>query len=251
MSKVIIVFLICGLIMIPCSLLLAQGSAIKFVGNAGQQVQAKSSPSLSLSGKTLTMEAWVFPTGDGVIINKENSYECALVGGQLQFAIQAPTWAWFGKGTVPVNEWSHIAVTYDGVESICWVNGKKTATDKTNSGNILPTGDPFNIGWRPYGDHQPFSGTIDEVRVSSVVRYTKEFKVPTTAFVTDADTAILLHLDEGKGLETKDISGNGNNCEVIGDPDWVKSTAPIADAKISVEKNGKLSTTWAMLKINR
>ncbi len=248
MYKIILVFLICGLIMIPCSLSLAQGWAIKFIGNAGQQVQAQSSPSLSISGKALTMEAWVFPTGNGVIINKENSYECALVTGQLQFAIQAPTWAWFGNGAVPVNEWSHIAVTYDGVESICWVNGKKTATDKTNSGNILPTGDPFNIGWRPYGDHQPFSGIIDEVRVSSVARYTKEFKVPTTAFVADANTAILLHLDEGEGLETKDVSGNRNNCEVIGEPEWIKSTAPIADAKISVENQDKLSTTWAILK---
>ncbi len=251
MCKVIIVFLICGLIMIPCSLSLAQGWAIKFVGNSGQQVQAKNSPSLSISGKALTMEAWVFPTGNGVVINKENSYEYALVGGQLQFAIQAPTWAWFGNGAVQVNQWSHLAVTYDGVESICWVNGKKTATDKTNSGNIVASGDPFNVGWRPFGDHQPFSGTVDEVRVSSVVRYNKEFKVPTTAFMVDGDTAILLHFDEGKGIEAKDISDNRNNCEVIGEPEWVKSTAPIADAKISVEKQGKLSTTWAMLKISK
>ena len=250
MSKVIIVFLICGLLMIPCSFTLAQGWAMKFVGNPGQQVQAKNSPSLSISDKALTMEAWVFPTGDGVIINKENSYECALVGGQLEFAIQAPTWAWFGKGLVPANQWSHVAITYDGSESICWVNGKKTASDKTNSGNIVVTGDPFNVGWRPYGDHQPFSGTIDEVRVSSIVRYTKEFKVPTTAFVADNDTAILLHFDEGEGKVTKDISGNRNDCEIIGDPEWVKSDAPIVDAKLSVEKQDKLSTTWAMLKVS-
>jgi hypothetical protein len=248
MSKVITVFLICSLLMVPCSITLAQGWAIKLAGNASQQVQAKDSPSLSITGKALTMEAWVFPTGGGIIINKENSYECAIVGGQLQFAIQAPTWAWFGNGPVPLNQWSHVAVTYDGTESICWVNGKKMGTDKTNSGNILVTPDPFNLGWRPYGDHQPFSGIIDEARVSSVVRYTKDFKVPTTAFVPDGDTAILLHLDEGKGKTTKDISGNGNDCEIIGEPEWVKSDAPIADLKFLVEKQGKLPTTWAMLK---
>ena len=241
-------FLVFGLLMITCNLALCQGWAIKFVGDSSQQVQAKNSPSLNIPDKALTMEAWVFPTGNGIIINKENSYEYAIVGGQLQFAIQAPTWAWFGSGLVPLNQWSHVAVTYDGVESICWVNGKKTATDKTNSGNILATPDPFNLGWRPYGDHQPFSGIIDEARVSSVVRYTKDFDVPTTAFVPDADTAILLHLDEGKGKITKDVSGNQNDCDVIGEPEWVKSDAPFKDAKLSVENRNKLSTTWAALK---
>ncbi len=248
MSKFITVFLVCGLLMITCSLALGQGWAIKFVGDSSKQVQAKNSPSLSITGKALTMEAWIFPTGGGIIINKENSYECALVGGQLQFAIQAPTWAWFGNGLVPLNEWSHVAVTYDGNESICWVNGKKVASDKTNSGTILATPDPFNLGWRPYGDHQPFSGIIDEARVSSVVRYTEDFEVPTTAFVPDGDTAILLHLDEGKGNKTEDISGNQNDCDVIGEPEWVESDAPFTDAKFPVEKQGKLSTTWAELR---
>ena len=249
MYKAIMVFLACGLCMIPC-FALAQGWAMKFAGNPEQQVQAENSPSLSISGKALTMEAWVFPTGNGIIINKENSYECALVNGQLQFAVQAPTWAWFGNGQVITNEWSHVAVTYDGAKGICWVNGKETASDKTNSGNIVTTGDPFNVGWRPYGDHQPFSGTIDEVRVSNVVRYTKNFEVPTEAFVADDNTAILLHFDEGEGRSVKDVSGNRNDCEILGDPEWVKSDAPINDAKFSIEKQGKLPMTWAMLKAN-
>jgi len=228
---------------------LAQGYAIKFKGDPADQVQAEDSPSLDINGKEFTMEAWVYPTGTGnyiTIINKENSYEYALHNGVLMFAIAAPTWTWWGDGNVSLNEWSHVAVTYDGAETTGWINGKKAHTAKVNSGNISPTNEPFNIGWRPFDTHYPFDGIIDEVRISKSVRYTKDFKLPDSAFTPDADTAALYHLDEGKGKKTKDDSGNKNNAELIGGPEWVKSDAPFAAA---VEQDGKLTTMWGKMKL--
>jgi len=127
------------------------------------------------------MEAWVYPTGVGayiIIVNKENSWEMALHNGVLMYAISAPTWVWWGQGNVELNKWSHTAVTYDGTETVGWLNGKKVNSTKENSANINPTNEPFNIGWRPFDTHYPFFGIIDEVRISKAVRYTKDFKVP-------------------------------------------------------------------------
>lgn len=227
---------------------LAQSHAIQFVGDTAQQVQAEDSPSLDISGKEFTMEAWVYPTGVGayiIIVNKENSYEMGLNQGVLSYAISAGNWAWWGQGNVELETWSHVAVTYNGTETVGWINGQEANSVKDNSANISTTNEPFNIGWRPYDTHYPFVGIIDEVRISDTVRYTEDFDVPNEQFVSDEHTAALYHLDEGAGDTTDDASGNGNDAELIGDPIWVESTAPIAFA---VEPDKKLTTVWGKVK---
>ena len=81
----------------------ADNFALEFFGSANDSAIAPDSDSLDVDGKEFTMEAWVFPTaaqaGDGIIINKENAYECALRNGdQFMFAIQAGAWDWFSGG---------------------------------------------------------------------------------------------------------------------------------------------------------
>jgi len=227
----------------------AQGFAIQFIGDASQHVEAKDSDSLDINGKEFTMEAWVYPTelgADLIIVNKESSYEMAIGQGVLRYAIMAPTWAWWGQGVVPLNEWSHVAVTYDGTETVGWINGAKANSVKDNNGNIVPSGDPFNIGWRPWDTNFPFIGIIDEVRISKTVRYTQEFDVPETTFASDENTVALYHLDEGDGDSTEDDSGEGNHAELIGDPEWVESTAPFA--ALEVNPGGKLTALWGAVK---
>ncbi len=226
----------------------AQGHAIQFSGDSAQQVQAEDSPSLDINGKELTMEAWVYPTGIGayiIIVNKENSYEMGINQGVLSYAISAGVWTWWGAGVVELNTWSHVAVTYDGTDTVGWLNGQEVNSANENSANINPTNEPFNIGWRPFDTHYPFIGIIDEVRISKTVRYTQDFDVPDQQFMSDDDTAALYHLDEGEGEFTEDSSGNDNDAELIGDPQWVESTAPIATA---VDPSEKLAIAWGAVK---
>ena len=231
----------------------AQNFAVEFFGNVDDHVTAPDSDSLDIDGKAFTMEAWVFPTEirdpEGIVINKEDSYEMAVWKGELKWAIAAPRWAWFGGGPVELNKWSHIAVTYDGDISMGWVNGKKVSEDKQNKGNIIPRdGDasPFSVGWRAWGHHGPFSGIIDEVRVSDTVRYTKDFDVPEKEFEPDKNTRVLYHFNEGTGKKTKDFSGNKNEAELIGGVKWVTSDVPIKPASVSIPD--KLATTWCLIK---
>ena len=228
----------------------AQNFAVEFFGSGNDRVSAPDSDSLDISSKEFTMEAWVFSAGGGIVVNKENSYEMAIHGSRLEWAIAAPTWAWFGGGTVESNKWAHVAVTYDGDTSIGWVNGKKVSEDKTNKGNIIPqdgAGSPFSVGWRPYGNHDPFTGIIDEVRVSDTVRYTKKFEVPNEEFKPDDKTRVLYHFNEGTEKKIKDSSGNKNDAELVGGITWVKSEAPIKSVS-AVSPLGMLTTAWGLIK---
>jgi hypothetical protein len=246
-----VVFLV-SLLAIPLILLasgtLAQNHAIEFSGNAADQVQAEDSPSLDINGKEFTMEAWVYPTGLGgslIIVNKENSYEMALNQGVLSYAVSAGNWKWWGQGNVESDTWSHVAVTYNGTDTVGWINGQEANSTNENSANISPTSEPFNIGWRPFDTHSPFMGIIDEVRISKTVRYTKDFDVPDRQFVSDDHTVALYHLDEGEGKFTEDSSGNKNDAELIGEPKWVASTVPLA---LAVSPGEKLATVWGAIR---
>jgi hypothetical protein len=71
-----------------------------------------------------------------------------------------------------------------------------------------------------------FIGTIDEIRVSKVARYDRDF-TSAKRFEPDADTVALYHCDEGSGDMLKDSSQNGYHGKVIG-AKWVKrDDAPI------------------------
>lgn len=57
-------------------------------------------------------------------------------------------------------------------------------------------------------DYPSFSGWVDEIRLSDVLRYTSTFPVPAAPFVTDGATVALYHLDEGSGDVITDSSGH-------------------------------------------
>jgi hypothetical protein len=228
-----------------------ENSALEFFADPADSAIAPHSDSLDIPGKAFTMEAWIMPTGpqagDGIIINKEDSYEMAVrAGDQLMFAIQAGAWDWFGGGKPTVNEWHHVAVTYDGTLTQGWLNGEEApAGTDANSVDLGASTAPFQVGRRVCCGTTPFLGVIDEVRVSDIVRYTKGFDVQTREFEPDANTRVLWHFNEGSGIDIADHSGNGNDGELEGGPQWTTG-APIGAA--AVRAADKLAVSWGTLK---
>jgi len=74
-------------------------------------------------------------------------------------------------------------------------------------------------GWTDFGVCQ-FHGAIDEVRISSIARYTSNF-TPVRFHEPDELTIALYHLDEDHGEIAHDSSDNNHHGRVIG-AKWVR-----------------------------
>ncbi|MEM7409664.1 MAG: LamG-like jellyroll fold domain-containing protein [Myxococcota bacterium] len=173
-----------------------------------------------------------------------------------------------GSVVVADDAWHHVAVerrASDGRLRI-WVDGVLDTEGPVSGG---PTGDvsyPVGAvpgtfcspdggsGASPCDNSDPFwvfgaekhgfaginyDGFLDEVRFSTVLRYTTPFPPPTTPFAPDAQTAALYHFDEGAGATTADATGNGGTGTIFfggsapPGPEWVAET-PFAFAVPSI-----------------
>jgi hypothetical protein len=145
------------------------GGALNFDGASGY-VEAADSSTLN-PREELTISAWVYQmagnaSGDNTIAVKETQYGLWIVNGQLQMAVQTatgPVWRYTGSGAVPLNTWTHVKGTYDGVALRTFVNGQLTSFTPYANGVIKRSANPLRIGSRPQSGY--FAGRIDEVRI--------------------------------------------------------------------------------------
>jgi len=73
-----------------------------------------------------------------------------------------------------------------------------------------------------------FRGSIDELRISSVARYTKSY-TPEAHLAVDEHVFALYHFDEGAGLVLRDASGNDRHGAIHG-AKWLAAHVPSDDA---------------------
>jgi hypothetical protein len=217
----------------------------------GSVVRVAHSDSVNLE-EELTLEAWIYPTALDApkmfIAGKPDTYMHAIHGetSSYEAAINAAQWSWIGSGQVDLNEWSHVATSFDGTVYELHVNGKHRDTVEDPGAINTSLGD-LTIGWLPQWG-EAFTGYIDEVRVSNVARYPAgDFDAPTSPWGPDGDTVLLMHFNEGSGDTTSDASGNENHGTLEGGAEWVADGAPLSGGE-AVEPNDKLSTTWAAIK---
>jgi hypothetical protein len=148
------------------------GGALSFNGSTGL-VQIADSASLDLT-TAMTLSAWIMPTAsqsgwrtilqrqtDAYFLNASSGAGALRPAGGGTFGSSTPYVA--GPTASPVNAWTHVALTYDGVTLRLFVNGTQVTTRAT-TGTIQATNSPLWIGGnQPYGEF--FNGLIDEVRV--------------------------------------------------------------------------------------
>jgi hypothetical protein len=121
------------------------------------------------------------------------------------------------SGSVPLNQWVHVAVTRTGSAVTFYINGSAsgTATLSASVDNAV-----FRVGGNWAQASGLYSGYAASIRVSSVVR---TITVPTSAFVNDANTRILL-LQSNRFV---DLSSNAYALTVSGTPS-VQAFSPFA-----------------------
>jgi hypothetical protein len=167
----------------------------------------------------ILMDRDVFGGGD------YGDYGVALYGGRIAFGAATPNGSDTICSTASVanSVWHHVALTRrfsDGQMRI-FVDGQiQAAVGSGPSGNAsyrdgratsYPNSDPFIVFGAEKHDagaaYPSYSGWLDEVRLSTAIRYTASFTPPTQPFATDASTAALYHFDEGSGTTVNDSSG--------------------------------------------
>jgi hypothetical protein len=122
-----------------------------------------------------------------------------------------------GKPVLQRDRWHHVAGVFDGSEVRAYVDGQlvaKTAGKGIRKTNALP----LFVGADPNGSGAPgsfFRGAIDDVRISSVARYTTAFE-PAAQHEADAATVLLLPCDTDFGPWTPDASGHARHPRRIG-----------------------------------
>lgn len=178
---------------------------------------------------SVTMAAWIRPTAstniDRMIVNKEGEYELSITANnEIEWALAntSPGWNWHLTGKfVPNDVWSHVVVTYDGVEVKTYLNGElvETFPASGNIGDSHPSLNELRIGGRsnnPSGKN--FAGRIDDVYVF-------------TRGINSIDVANLYGLighwkfAEGSGAAAADSSGRANAATLTGGAAWTTDCA--------------------------
>jgi hypothetical protein len=152
------------------------GMGLEFNGTT-DWVTVPNAATLGLTN-AMTLEAWIYPkalSGWKTVVMKEMT-------GALSYALYAndnsPRPATYvrmtgatlsngasGPSAAPLNTWTHLAATYDGVTLKLFVNGVE-ASSQPASGTISASTGPLHIGGNAiWGEY--FTGVIDEVRVYS------------------------------------------------------------------------------------
>lgn len=122
--------------------------------------------------------------------------------------------------TISLNRRAHLAMT-SGPEGVCfYLNGVRQGRPLqlilADRDTTLQVCQP-DATWHKFRFH----GEIDEIRVSSSVRYLDNF-TPEARFKPDADTIVLYHFDEGQGDLLHDASGNGRHAKILA-ANWIRS----------------------------
>lgn len=138
----------------------------------------------------------------------------SLAGGRIAFGVArgSSEQTICGGTNLATDTWRHVAVTRNagtGAMRI-WVDGQLDGSGTGPTGDVsyrngrsssYPA-DPYLVIAAEKHDADPgvypsFSGLMDEVRISTVVRYTAPFTPPAAPFAVDGQTAALYHFDEG------------------------------------------------------
>ena len=151
------------------------GKALSFNGTSNWVTVADAAPLHLSTG--MTLEAWVYPTAAStdwsMAVLKERGTTGLAYGMYAADGAAKPPAGYVniggtdraaaGNSALPLNTWTHLAVTYDRSAIRLYVNGVQ-AGSRAQTGSINSSTAPLRIGGNAvWGEY--FKGLIDEVRV--------------------------------------------------------------------------------------
>lgn len=190
-------------------------------------------PVLDLPDGPFTLECWfqghAFEGRRGLINKTENSdFGFFVTDGVPQFIVHL-NGGYVGTRPEEVklqrSRWYHMAGVYDGQEVRLYLDGKLIGS-KRGAGKRTRRALPLLIGADVDGAGRPdsmFDGLIDEVHLSTTVRYEGKVVKPKRRAQADRHTRLLLHLDDTVGIWAFDSSDGRRHPSLIGEPAPVRA----------------------------
>jgi len=195
--------------------------------------------------ESMTFEAWIKPDGWGegpnylgtilhkpsiwlfIIYSHDTASDRSLI---LQLRHDGGISRTYSEvGSIVLDVWSHIAVTYSGAddEVKMIINGhpQDLAHITSPSGPIRNNGsERFYVG-SIAGSSMGFMGTLDEVRIWNEVRTETEILQSMGSPLTGTESGLQLYwpMNEGGGDSLHDMSGNGHDIRISG-VEWTYGT---------------------------
>ena len=144
-----------------------------------------------------TCEAWIYLEGTNSTYRTMLGFD--TTGGllfevhtmKLDFGVRG-TSSDYSTSTLSADQWNHVAIVRSSGTSYWFING---TLDKTDA-SVHSSTDFSNATAALIGDYQKnttnFDGSISNLRVSNVARYTSSFTPSTTPLASDANTVLLI-----------------------------------------------------------
>ncbi|KAI8253575.1 hypothetical protein K4K58_007098 [Colletotrichum sp. SAR11_239] len=225
----------------------ASKRAVELSGDAGLQLRKPVDLTSLLDG--FTLEAWVKPESADKETAKDSSFSVfrvsdnspgTFINEELRLTIQV-----VGENkaivtsetALKVDEWNHIAVTYDPTVSTYGlvINGAAAGFAISST----PPGSFSGIGLQPKGPTSYFTALFDEVRVWSRPLHPSAIKDRMCKRATglEPDLESCWHFDEDSGTTAFDATANHRELMVVSPEDgtpssgsWVRSAAPMVSS---------------------
>lgn len=233
------------------------GSALVFGGD--DELVTIPANSVANPSASITIEAWVKPTANtayaqilGNIFDTdvtESGYGLMMNGnGGLFFAVKTVTgeieYLSSGGGII-LNEWQHVAGTYDGTTKRIYINGKEVAASTNRTGNIdyVPAN---NLRIGSYVDNDEayrYHGAIDELRLWNTSRTSSEIReyMHQSIHTNYQDLIGYWQFNDGSGTSLSDnisgLDGTLQNFEFNASNGWINSDIAFGSGSYTAAEN--------------
>lgn len=210
-------------------------TALLFDGQRGH-VDLGNPAALRIEGGSFTIEAWVKPAGDGVLISRwdnkgEKGFQLRIHGGRL--VAKSSSHEVFGETQFDFAEsagYYHVAAAWDATAGSCAVyvnaaeDGKGALAIASGNGPLLIGGIHENGGVTDL-----FGGVVDDVRIWDRALEHAELERNRHTRLIGSEPGLIAYyrFDEGRGRTIHDQTDNAAHGNLAEGPRWVKSEAPV------------------------
>lgn len=184
---------------------------------------------------------WFNPTtavDTRTLVHKGNEFKLTTgADSKANCAIYSSSWqtAAISTSALPLNTWSYVLCTYDGVNIKVYINGKQSGSSVTQTGLITSINStPLNVGREPSTNY--YNGLIDEVKIYGYALTSDDVLLD---YNRGAST-VLGSLSDTSGLSGGSIASQSASAEYCIPGDTTSCASPVGEWKID-EKKGTVA----------